>query len=270
MGHKNPIAIGLLMLSVVLWGGCSSGSSDSSGSWSSDKPWSSDKLAAQVRRTDHVVASDWYHGSRLVLTGSQLTDLIQGIASAKGLPQNVTTSGVMSWKLEFFCQTKLLATLAADEGGFSARGERGDYMGDFIDQSGAFKALKRRLESDPAARKIWLDYLAFELLRTPAFSNLQAWSLEALQRFQSGELKLEAQDSVKDSVLNQRVEGAVRTANNLSMPVFYIRRNQSGHAECLQIDWDAYGLLVGPSNYVAVFEAPYLTNAAPGIYAYYR
>lgn len=64
------------------------------------------------------------------------------------------------------------------------------------------------------------------------------------------------------------LETAVQ-AIHLPMPRVYVRHNQSGRAEALLFDWAHYGLIVGPSNYMPAFQAWYITNAAPGIYAYH-
>lgn len=253
MGCTRRNSICLLLVGSFLLGGCSR---------STRTP---EAFARQVAGADRIVASDWNHGSIMVIAGQESKDLIRALSSAKCLPKNMSAPTSPCCAIEFFQGTNLLAVIAVQEEWFGPGG------GEYVEKSGVLKALQRRLESDEAGRCAWVNHFAQDVIQKPEFSNIQSWSVETLKRYGGGEFRANGTDG--NIELNYReiptwLEVAVRAAH-VSMPTVYVRQSQLGRVEALVFDWHHYGLLVGPSNYMTSFQAWYITNAAPGIYVYH-
>ena len=133
------------------------------------------------------------------------------------------------------------------------------------------KAVQRRLKSDEAGRRTWVNHIAQDVVHKPEFANLQDWSVETLQRYGSGQVRTEGEGEDRKFDVREIpawLEAAMRGAY-MFMPTIYIRQGQPSQAGSLVFDWHNYGLIVGMSNFTTTFQAWYVTNAAPGIYAYH-
>jgi len=251
MKHRLKNAISLFLLGTFILGGCSRSSR------------MSEEFARRIAGADHIIASDCDRGCMMAITGQEAKNLIQAISSARGL--NCPACTQPQCKIEFFQDTNLLATIPVQEQWFATAD------GEYIEKSGVLKALQHRLETDDAGRKTWANHIAQDVVHKPEFANLQAWSVETLQRYGSGQVRTEGEG--EDRKLDVReipawLEAALQVAY-MYMPTVYVRQSQLGQAESLVFDWHNYGLIVGPSNYTTTFQAWYVTNAAPGIYAYH-
>lgn len=184
MGCTLRNTLNLFLLSSVLLCACSRSSR------------SLEAFAIQLAGADRVVASDWYHGSMMVITGVELERLIRALSSAKGLPKYVTAPTAPHCELKFSQGTNLLAIIPVQEEWFGPSG------GEYIEKSGVLKALQRRLESDEAGRSAWVNYFAQDLLQKLEFANLQSWSVETLKRYGGGEVR--SKGAAGDMELNYR------------------------------------------------------------------
>ncbi len=228
-----------------------------------------ERLARQVASADHLIAEDPYQGYLVVISGREASDLIRAVSSAKGLPKDQSAATAPGCEIQFLQGTNLLATIPVQYGWFATD------EGEFIENSGVLEALQRRVESDGAGRQAWITKFVKEIMERPEFVNLQTWSVSTLQRYTRGEGELHAQERASPIGAIKApdwMEGLARTVR-VPMPEIFIPNSQASGAEasgaeCIMFSWHSYGLLVGPSNYTTTFKASYVTNVAPGIYAY--
>jgi hypothetical protein len=247
MKHEMRGALSLLTLSLILLSGCSLAR------------WSTDKFVKQVARADHAVARDWYRGSILVITGQETTNLVRALGAAEGLPKNQRASTAPHCTIQFFQGTNLLACIDVQEQWFAA-GE-----GEFLEKSGALKALQRRLESDRSARQAWVQAWARDILLNPESASLRDWSAELVRRYERGGLRVGKYDDGPTGVAipYQEVPGWLKA------PHAYIHKDPFGRPECVVLDWYHYGLVIGSTNQPTTFRAWYTTNLGAGIVAYH-
>ena len=102
-------------------------------------------------------------------------------------------------------------------------------------------------------------------MRKTDFARLRDWSGDLLRRYERGELRVGKYD---DGPIGVRVPAREIPAW-LTVPNVSIHKGESGRAECVMLDWDHYGLLVGPTNYAPTFQPWYITNLMSGIFAYH-
>ena len=201
--------------------------------------------------------------------GHEAKALIQAISEANEIPKDVEAATSPVFMIEFFRGTVPLATIHVQEEWF------GIGKDEYIDRSGVLKAVQRRVESNEAGRRDWVNHLARRVTQKPEFAELQSWSVETLQRYEHGQLRTKTWpgEQSPDKQLDYFdqpawLKEALHSAR-LFPPSVHVHESRPNRAECVIFDWGYYGLVVGPSNYTASFQAWYSTNAAPGIFAYH-
>jgi hypothetical protein len=217
-------------------------------------------LARQIASSDRIVATDPYLGYIVEVSGRDVADIIRSVSSAVGLPRGQTAATAPGCEIQFFGGTNLLAAMPIQLGWF-----RTD-EGEFIESSGALEALQHRAEADNAGRRAWITHFVKEIRERPEFTRIQTWSLDCLGRYSRGEVRTQ-RSPLGDIEPPDWLEGAIG-AIRVPMPGVYVLKNNAGDANCVMFDWHYYGLLVGSNDLKTTFRASYITNVAPGIYAY--
>jgi hypothetical protein len=247
MKFKITVVVSLILLAIVFYG-CFRRPAD---------------LARRIADADCVIASDWNHGSRKTIKAQEAERIIQAVSSAKRLSPWSKAAAVPLCTIEFYRGTNLLAFILVLEEWFAD----GDV--ECIDKTGLLKALQRDLKVNDQGRKDWVNHLADLVVTSPDLGRIKPWSIEVLERYSNGQLRLVRDSKVE---LDYReipdwLAAAFRSAG-LRSPQVYVHLGATGKPEGVMLDWYKYGLLVGTTNSTATVEAWYLTNAAPGISVY--
>lgn len=233
------------------------------------------KLADQIADADRVVAYNWMDGSTCTLMGRGAIDVIRAVSTAERLSGNVGVAP--SCQIQFYRQTNLLASIASEEKWFMNHQGREEYM----EKGDVLEALQRRLETNRAARRAWVDLLARDLLPGDGVTNLQNWSVELLNLAKGGSFGtfgFRDRESGTNFVVSPhpKIPGWAAVANRapyMPEPDVLVHFAISGHSECVFITWGTdvpYGLAVASAKYNTPIHAWYSTNCAPGVYAFHR
>ena len=124
-----------------------------------------------------------------------------------------------------------------------------------------------------------INDIAEDIREHSSLSQLQAWSIETLARFGSGQIHTNGHASYWS-------EGSIRLAAQ-ERPAFVtkewgltnswgeeepeisIKLSESGQPECVVIAWYLYGIAVGTPDYHLTFEPWCYVEAKPGVYVYH-
>jgi hypothetical protein len=130
-----------------------------------------------------------------------------------------------------------------------------------------------------AGAKQTVNDLAEDIRREKDLAELQAWSVQTLARFRSGQLLTNGKPSYwsMGHVRLARQERPAFVTREWGLvnqwgeecPEISVRLSTNGEPECVVIAWYLHGIAAGASDYRISFEPWCYAQAKPGVYVYH-
>ena len=160
-------------------------------------------------------------------------------------------------------------------------------VGAFVFRSGFKRSvpghIARWLKGESGGQQIAND-LAEDIRTLPALAPLQAWSVDTLARFRSGQVRSNGSPSwhwegpAVKLAPQERPEFITKQWGQTNKwgdeePEIYVLLSANGEPESVAVVWGMYGTVVGPPDYPSQSNAWYAwfyAEAKPGIYTFYQ
>jgi len=216
-----------------------------------------DTLAQQIAGADRVVFSHPHRGSRAIFTGADARAIVRSISSAQQIDQ---CDCMVASKFEFYQGTNLLQSVDGDMGWYISAGK------EYVDKSGTLRDFESIASTNQQAQIAWLNDLAVRSAADPGLPAIQEWCVGLLSRWNAGQVETNRRGQILEHEIPESVVHWCRSFGPFEPHISVYPKG--AEAACVAVTLGEWGLLIGNTNYSGNFQAVYLTNATPGVFAY--